>query len=223
VIVYIPLHHACKNLSAKGLIPVLSDIPNPALHDETYLSLSVKNEADLSLVLGNGGGAVMAVPALGIAVRMDREDSPITDAESYTQRGFEIAESLHFGSALEYLAAWMNEMRKQANYCHDIHAVMSLDILEKLPLWIRYDIFSILESEAMKQVFAKRYLIEAKRENFNIPVKFEQAIRLSAECVTDDILTELLSELMRKPPIYSGIAKNFDVKVQGFMDMLKSL
>ena len=157
------------------------------------------------------------------AIRLDREDSPATDAGFYTNRGEEIAKSLYFGSAVEYLAAWLNEDRKQANFCHDIDSILSLNILEKLPQWIRYDLFSILESESMKQVFAARYLIEEKREGYNIPSSLRKAIKESNDNNTPPYIADLLSEAMQKPPKYSGTAMKFDKKAQARIKIFESL
>ncbi len=220
--VFIPLHHACTSLEKETYIPVVLD-ENKADTQETYLFLHVDEHAEFDLNIGQGGGKILAKPALHHAKRLNREECDTTDASFYTKRGQEIAQSLHFGSAVEYLAAWLNEDRKQANFCNDIHAVLSLDILEKCSKWMRLDLLSILESEAMKQIFAARYFVEEKRENFRIPSSIRTMIKDSADNITDPLLSRLLSEVMQTPPKNSGVAHKFDKKAQTRIQIFQNL
>lgn len=219
--VFIPLHKACKNVGKNGFIPVLLNHGKET--QETYLSLNIDDRADFKFEIGNGGGKALIQPSIHYAVRLNREDSPATDVGFYTNRGTEIARSLHFGSAVEYLSAWLNEDRKQANFCNDIHAILSLNILEKLPQWIRYDLFSILESESMKQIFASRYFVEERIEGYKIPSTLRKVIKESSNNKTSLYLSELLSEAMQKPPKYSGTALKFDKLVQSRIKTFESL
>jgi hypothetical protein len=220
--IFIPLHHACTSLESETYIPVVLD-EDKADTQETYLFLYVDERAEFDLNIDQGGGKILAKPALHHAKRLNREECDTTDAEFYTARGKEIAQSLHFGSAVEYLAAWLNEDRKQANFCNDIHAVLSLDLLEKCPKWIRLDLLSILESEAMKQIFATRYFIEEKRENFKIPSSIRTVIKDSADNITDPLLSKLLSDVMQKPPRNSDAAHKFDIQAQARIKIFQNL
>lgn len=203
------------------MITVLCQLPSIANDTETYLLLSLKNDGEYDFAIGNGGGTILAHPALYYADRIDREDSPSTDMAIYLARGREIAQSVHFGGAVEYLAAWLNEDRKQGNMCHDIHAALSLNIFEKLPKWIKHDLFSILESEAMKQIFATRYLVEEKREGYKIPSALRHYIKNSSEGKTDSLLSDLMAETMQKPLQYNGSAKTFDNAVQARIQLFR--
>jgi hypothetical protein len=206
----------------KTYIPVVLDEDKKA-PQETYLFLHVDERTEFDLNIGQGGGKILAKPAFHHAKRLNREECETTDAQFYTKRGQEIAQSLHFGSAIEYLAAWLNEDRKQANFCNDIHAVLSLDILEKCPKWIRLDLLSILESEAMKQIFAQRYFVEEKCENFKIPSVIRTVIKDSADNITDPLLSKMLSEVMQTPPRNSGTAHKFDVQAQNRIQIFQNL
>lgn len=219
--IFIPLHQSCSSIDEHGIFKVLNEKPSD--NSDTYLILRT-TEHPIELKIGQGGGHALAKEALHYAERLNRDDSPQTDAESYTARGQEIAESIHFGSAIEYLAAWLNEDRKQASFCRDIHAVLALDILDKLPRWIRYDLLSILESEAMKQIFAQRYFIEAKREGYKIPGDLKSALQDSADKQTETVLSILMSEAMQTPPRYSNnTAEQFVKKAQNRLTLFESL
>lgn len=187
-------------------------MPTPKEDNETYLRIETNDheDTDFGLSISNNSGMALSVPCFMKAERQDREDLPAR-AEDYTRRGTDIAESLHFGSAIEYLAAWVNEDRKQAALCRDIHAVAALNILDHIPHWIRYDLFCILESEAMKQVFAKRFITEDKIEDMQPPAPaiLREAIRISANNKTDDLVSKMMSELLQKPSEYKGSADRF--------------
>lgn len=219
--VFIALHHACTSLINDTYIPVLLEQGNNT--GETYLALSIDARADFDFQIGQGGGRVLVRPALYYCKRTNREDSPETNFEFYTSRGREIASSLHFGSAIEYLAAWLNEDRKQANFCHDIHAVMALDIMDKCPKWIRYDLMSILESESMKQIFAERYFTHEKQDGFKIPQDLRNVLKSSANDQTDTMISQLLAELTQKPVQCNDSAKSFDNQAQSRIKLFQSL
>jgi hypothetical protein len=219
--VFIPLHQGCISAVRDTYIPVLLEKANKT--DETYLALTIDDRANFDCQIGQGGGRVRTKPALYYATRPNRDDSPETDFEFYTDRGKHIASSLHFGSAIEYLAAWLNEDRKQANFCHDVHAVMALGILDKCPKWIRYDLMSILESESMKPIFSTRFFKHEKTDGFRIPTALRNALKSSADGITNPLISTLLSELTQKPITYNGSAKIFDDEAQSRIKLFERI
>jgi len=219
--IFIPLHHACTSLDNDAYIPILLEKGQEG--DETYLCLDHGDDPKFDLQICNEGGKILAAPALHKAYRDNRDDSPATDAQFYTARGHDIANSIAFGSSAQYLAAWLNEDRKQANFCNDLDAVLSLNILDKCPQWIRYDLMSCLEYESSKQVFAKHYLRKAKEEQLKIPMILLTEIQRSADDATNPLLSTLMAEAMQSPPKYTGSAKIFDDKAQARIRVLQAL
>jgi hypothetical protein len=220
--IYIPLHESCQSLAnGNKNIQAVSQLPIDNATNKTFLILSGADDDKYGLTIGKGGGTVLGYETLFDADRIDRDDSPASDLQIYRVRGKEIAQSVHFSGAIEYLAAWLNEDRKQGNICYDIHAVLALGLFQKLPKWIKHDLFSIVESEAMKQVFASRYLIEEKREDFKIPVSLRQDIKNSSDGKTDTLLSDLMAETMQKPLRYYDSASLFDKAVQARIQLFK--
>ena len=219
---FIPLHHACKTIE-EGRIPVLLEKASEEYETYLHLNLNESQTEEYQLQICNNGGTISAADALHRARRITDDDFGTTDVEFYTKRGQEIAQSLHFGSAIEYLAAWLNEDRKQASVCHDIDAVLSLNILKKCPKWIRFDLLSLLESEAMKQIFAIRCLSEAKKEKFKIDTDLRQKITDSANNITDPLISKILSEVMQTPPKQCKALSRFNEQAQTRIKMFQAL
>lgn len=211
---FISLQQACAyltNRSQETYIPVFCTLPDRRSRD-SWLRVDINDHPDeFDLRIDNSHGLALALPCFLHATRHDRDDMP-AKAEDFTKRGRDIAESLHFGSAGEYLAAWVNEDRKQAALCRDMDAVLQLKILSRLPEWIRLDLFCILESEAMKQIFARRFFIEDQRETMQppAPAALRQSMRDNANNRTDDLVSTLMRELLQKPMDYKGSAAVFE-------------
>ncbi|PCI00776.1 MAG: hypothetical protein COB76_02845 [Alphaproteobacteria bacterium] len=211
----IPLHATCSNLedvNPQTRITILSETPIRESADEVYLHLDTdKHMGSLDLQMDKNGASVLLSSAFHYAERDDNDDIPRVNAEEYTARGEEIARSLHFGSAVEYLAAWMNEDRKQTALMRDVDAVLSLGVLSKLPQWIRHDLMMILESETMKQIFAHRFFVEDKASSLQPALEhlLKEALRHSANSKTDPLISKLMSKSMQTPPIYDGSAATF--------------
>lgn len=211
--VLIPLYQACETLrSGSDRIPVLYDGCGSHEHEETYLRLNTDGHgANFDLQIGAGGASVLAKPALHYARRDTDEDAPRINAEDYARRGREVATSLYFGYPLEYLAAWINEDRKQAEIMRAIHSVLSLNILTKLPQWVRYDLFLLLESEAMKQVFAERFLSRDSDRDKAVSLSpiVKDALRQSGDNITNPLISTIMQEAMQAPPVYNGCGQVF--------------
>lgn len=212
--VLIPLYATCRHIQKcdSTRMRVLTDMPVNGDDGELYLNLDTITHADvLDLKMDKHGATVLLAPAFHHAYRETDEDMPRVNAEDYTRRGAEIARSLHFGSPIEYLAAWMNEDRKQAEWMRALDAVLSLNVITKLPQWMRHDLMMILESETMKQIFAKRFFDELKVQPMDHPLDraLKSDLRLNADNTTNPIVSELMSQTMQSPITYNGCAREF--------------
>jgi hypothetical protein len=221
--VLIPLHETCDFIARcpeKNRIRVLTDMPVANDHNEVYLHLSTETHGDqLDLQMDKNGATVLLAHAFHYAQREMDADIPLVNAEEYTKRGAEIARSLHFGSPLEYLAAWMNEDRKQAEIMRDLDALLSLGILEKSPQWMRHDILKILESETMKQIFARRFFDESKANPMDKGLSFtlKKPLQHNAEDKTDPAVSNLMTDVFQGKITYSGGAARFIEDAQNRM------
>lgn len=210
--IYIPIRHACAKMREKGdctYCPVFHDLPTEHLNEQDFLYVDTSDESiNFDLQIGQDSAWIMTQPALHHAKRL-YDDDTLTDAEDYTKRGEMVAKSLHFGSPREYLAAWLNEDRKQSIILDDLHGVLSLQILKKLPHWIRHDLFLVLESEAMKQVFARRFNDHDNKSDVSLPAVLKQALKYNAENNAHPVLSDLMAQSFRTPPAYNGCAEKF--------------
>jgi hypothetical protein len=224
--VYIPIQYACHVMHETGdydHCPVVNNLPNDAAIEKEYLYLNTSNNTvDFGMHVGADHAMVLTRPAFHHAKRL-YDDDTITAPEDYTKRGEMIAKSLHFGSPHEFLAAWMNEDRKQAVLISGLDIVLSLQILKKLPQWMRHDLLLALESEAMKQVFAKRYMDHPDRMQIPLPVIVRKPFVHNADSHTHTVLSDLMHELFQKPLVYKGAAKNFAQDVQDRLDAFNAI
>lgn len=208
--VFIPIHYACHFLSVnndQSRCPVLSDLPTNNTMDESFLYLDTNvDRIDFDIQIGENGGLVLAELAFHHAKRL-YEDSTLTQAEEYTKRGTDIANSLHFGSTYEYLAAWINETRKQHSLIRDIDMVLSLNILRKSPQWVRHDLFLILEAEAMKHIFAQRF--RSYEHGPALPRQLRESITKNASNGITPIISTLMNTLFQRPLSYDGSGQKF--------------
>lgn len=227
--VIIPLHATCSAITEcdqKTRITVLIDAPIVEKNDEVYLHLNTDtHDQKLDLKMDKKGASVLLSPAFHYAQRDNDDDIPRVGAEEYTKRGADIARSLHFGSAIEYLAAWMNEDRKQTLLMRDIHAILSLGILTKLPQWIRHDIMMVLESETMKQIFASRFLTENKAEPMEQPLPecLKKPVHHNAADKTDPLISKLMTSVMQGTISYNGVAQQFETEAKIRMGVFNAI
>jgi len=222
--VFIPIHYACHYLTLaedKNYCPILCDLPieNPTEESFLYLDTSIDG-IDFDLKIGKDGGLALTEQSFHHAKRL-YEDTTLTNAEEYTKRGIEIAKSLHFGSAHEYLAAWINETRKQAGLIRDLDMVLSLNILKKLPQWMRHDLFLSLEAESMKQVFAARF--KKSDDAPKLPGTIRQAIADNASNKVHDVISNLMKNLSERPLQYDGAGAKFIDESDRFMHEYQSI
>ncbi|GEM_PF-1245303 len=130
--------------------------------------------------------------------------------ETYVEKGRIAALSLAFSSPHDLIEAWLHADRFQHNRCEMIDTAMQLIHPRKLARWIKIDVFTILEREAMKQVFAENLvtqhglgIIPAKAEHLR------SAIQHNADGDVDKNLQQLLTQTLTPDQGYSGIAEMF--------------
>jgi hypothetical protein len=160
-----------------------------------------------------GIGKVKAPILLGFGLRLDHD--PGMSMESHVQRGQQRAREMNVLDSSEMLWAWLESDNFQMRRCFDLHRLLTMEKLPRVPNWVRTDVFKLLENEAMKQYFAAR-LKELEPDLgllANMPLTKETLLSYSIN-KTDQTLKQLASELLNPGIAYTGIAKAFYEKAQ---------
>ena len=92
-----------------------------------------------------GMGKVKAPILIGFGIRNDHD--PSQSAESYIQSGQRKAREMNVQDPHEMLWAWLESDNYQMRRCRDIHQLMTMENLPRIPNWVRTDIFKIMEKE----------------------------------------------------------------------------
>ncbi|HEY8964435.1 MAG TPA: hypothetical protein VIN59_08255 [Alphaproteobacteria bacterium] len=142
------------------------------------------------------------------AERVDHD--PTITFESYVARGQEAAHAIASHDPKTLLAGWLAAERLQEDLCRDIDAVLSLPDIRRLPRWVRFDVFRILEREAMKQVFAEDLLsvfgdLPDIRRNRLIAEPIEE----NAKGEVSPMLQQLMNQTLAAEAKYAGGALQF--------------
>ncbi len=154
------------------------------------------------------GGKIKAIILLAFGMRQDHD--PENPIETFVKNGEKKARAMRIGEAHELVWAWLEADNYQMRRCRDLDRVLRLTGLPKKPNWVRTDVFSFLEKEAMKQVFAETLsqkdpglmLLEQSKT-------LQTAIRINAEGQVDEALQQLLSQTLNQGAGYSGAAARF--------------
>jgi hypothetical protein len=158
--------------------------------------------------LDGGDGAIRC----DILVRdgMRRDHDPEKKLETYTQGGRLKALQMAVTEPREILWAWLEADNYQMRRCRDIERLKRLTIGKEGRRWIRTDIFSLLEREAMKQIFAGS--IHANDKLFDIArgaPAVQKALKANAAGDVDDLLQQLLAQTLNPDSVWSGAAGKF--------------
>lgn len=155
-----------------------------------------------------GRGFVKTDILFSFGMRRDHDTS--RQLESYVQEGHKKSEKMNMKEPRELLWAWVEADYYQARRCRDIHRVMVLQLNNRRPDWIRMDVFSLLEKEAMKQSIAEKIIASKEAKNFlvNIPLT-NKAIQENAKGQVDECLQQLLSQALNVDSGYAGSAEYF--------------
>lgn len=133
---------------------------------------------------------------------------PNVPHEQYMQRGQKAAENFPDNSADGLLKAWLKSDLFQCHRCEAIDQVLAHGF--KLPPWVRADVFSVLEHEAMKQNFARRFFErpESRKMVTHCPM-IKASLEACARGEVDDNLQNLLKETIAAKNAYAGAAEKF--------------
>ncbi len=151
-------------------------------------------------------GKVKAEILLAFGQRLDHD--PGQPLESHTKNGEKQAQKMRIEDPVEAIWAWMEADNHQKRRCRDLHRVFQLQGLPRTPNWVRTDIFSLLEKEAMKQVFSHS-LNGVTVEALEHAPALERALRNNAAGQVDDCLQQLLAQTLSPGTAYAGAAERF--------------
>ncbi len=181
-------------------------MPGQARPIELFLPHSVALTDKLDGFTQGNGGWVRFDRLLYGAHRIGHDRS--AGLENYAERGRQAAMSMAIQDHWGLLAAWIQAESAQTLICRDIDAVLSLKALQKTPRWISTDIFSLLEREAMKQVFAER-MVEMPGEMPPAASRLAEAIQNNAKGGVNAHIQKLMNQTISSNARYSGAAADF--------------
>lgn len=153
-------------------------------------------------------GQIRSDILLAFGVRTDH--NPHKPFDSYVPSGQANARSKNMNEPHELLWAWLECDQYQARRARDLHRVMGLSSLPRLPNWVRMDIYGLMEREAMKNVFAERIVkADPALALLTVCPALKEAVRNSADGQINDDIHGLLAQLSPKRPPYAGIGLHF--------------
>ena len=156
----------------------------------------------------DGQGQIKSHILLAFGLRLDHD--PHRPLESYTHNGQMVARKRNITEPHELVWAWLECDDYQQRRCRDLHRVMSLTSLPRMPNWVRLDIFRFLEMEAMKQSFAEKIInYDPDMNVLNGMLQLKRAIRMNAAGQIDEYLQQLLSQTINAHNPYSDAAQRF--------------
>jgi hypothetical protein len=154
------------------------------------------------------GSKIKASILLAFGNRLDHD--PGKALESYVEAGQKKAIRMRISDPREMLWAWLEADHHQMRHCRDLDRVLKLDGLPRRPNWVRFDVFHLLEKEAVKQRLAETYLrADPELEALADAPSLKKAVRDNAEGRVDEILQQLLSQTLNLETGYSGSASRF--------------
>lgn len=159
--------------------------------------------------MAQGEGKIKAEILVGFGSRRDHDLS--RPMESYTDMGGKLARRMNISERHELLWAWLECDHYQMRRCRDIDRLLRLGGLPRIPNWIRTDIYSFMEKEAMKQFFAKAMLDMDATLAFvgNNAPNLRKALEFSATGKIDMLLQQLLQQAQSGGTPYAGAAGAF--------------
>ncbi len=152
------------------------------------------------------GSKIKASILLVFGTRIDHD--PARALESYVASGQKKASRMRITDPMEMVWAWLEADGNQMRHCRDLDRTLKLEGLPRRPNWIRYDVFSLLEKEAIKQYMAEHYARSGKDMLAKTP-SLKKAITANAEGRVDETLQQLLSQTLNMESHYSGAAQRF--------------
>ncbi len=154
------------------------------------------------------GSRIRASILLAFGIRLDHD--PGKPLENYVAAGHKKAARLRIGDPLEMLWAWLEADHGQMIHCRDLDRALRVEGLPRRPNWIRYDVFSLLEMEALKQSLAEQYIkADPSQRCLDGAPSIARAVHANAEGRVDDTLQQLLAESLNTESGYAGSARRF--------------
>ncbi|PJB69102.1 MAG: hypothetical protein CO093_11295 [Alphaproteobacteria bacterium CG_4_9_14_3_um_filter_47_13] len=153
-------------------------------------------------------GKIKALILIAFGMRCDHD--PGKPMEIYVQGGKKSAQNMNITEPQELIWAWLESDHYQLRRCRDLDRVMRSRGLPKIPNWVKTDVFSCLEKEAMKQVFAES--LAQKTHDFALLKNTKhllRAMQTNAQGHVDETLQQLLSQILSQGTGYAGAAAKF--------------
>ena len=153
-------------------------------------------------------GQIRSDILLAFGLRLDHD--PHKSFESYINSGQQAARRKNISEPHELLWAWMECDDYQQRRSRDMHRVMSLTTLPRLPNWIRIDAFKLLEMEAMKQIFAEKMVIaDPDLTILKGALELKRALRTNALGRGAETLQQLTEQALKGDKAYDGAGLRF--------------
>lgn len=154
------------------------------------------------------GGKIKADILIGFGSRQDYR--PTLNPQNCLEEGYNKAMKMDVPEARELLWAWLEADHYQMRRCFDIDRLLRLEGLPRIPSWVHSDILSMLEKEAMKQIFAKKYFALDQQERLlNDAQKIKASLAKNAKREIDGLLEKLMEETLNVGASYKGTAGQF--------------
>lgn len=148
-------------------------------------------------------GRVRALTLLRNSTR--RSHDSMTSTDGHVQNGRARAAEMNVRDPQEALWAWLEAESCQMRRCADIHRFMTLYGRKEGMDWLRADVFSLLEREAMKQHFAA--ILARHGPVANSPLGATIVANASGD--VDENLQKLLGQILGNSGAYDGCAGRF--------------
>jgi len=157
--------------------------------------------------ISGGGGRVRSDILLGFGQRSDHDSG--RPMEDYITGGQREALKMRIEEPQELLWAWNEADYCQMRRCRDIDRVRNLKGLPRQPNWLRNDVFTILEKEAMKQTFAQTLgRADAKLGVLKTAPLIRKAVEANISDQVDENLRQMIAEVLNNSA-YTGSAGKF--------------
>lgn len=158
--------------------------------------------------LHNGRGRIKASLLLGFGARRDHES--VRASENPAQHGERLARKMKISDIKELLWAWLEADDFQMRRTRDLHRLLSIPDLPRLPHWARTDLALLQEKEAMKKVFAAQIKkIDPSFSCAKDAPALLKALTDSAAAITDPLLPPVIARASATAGAYNGEADKF--------------
>lgn len=128
--------------------------------------------------------------------------------EDCVMNGQRRAKEQNLTTATAQLNAYLQSDRQQYLRCQEIDGLLSL--MQDTPTCLRFDIFNVMEHEAMKQVYAENLLTTDEGRNLIAhTTHIKNAVAHNAAGHISDCLQKMIEETLAPDATYNGAAKGF--------------